>query len=54
MKYIELDFCSEALVMPKGVGLGGARCAQGSKFSFLNMVMWHIKLKGITSRTEWQ
>ena len=38
---------------PRG-GTWGAGCAQGSKFSFLNMVMWHIKLKGIMSRTEWQ
>ena len=23
--------------------------ARGQKFSFLNMVMWHIKLKGVNS-----
>ena len=32
--------------MPKGLGHGGAR---GQKLSFLNMVMWHIKLKGMDS-----
>ena len=30
-----------------GVGLG---VLGGQKFSFLNMVMWHIKLKGMISR----
>ena len=34
-------------VMPKGFGLGGA---WGQKLNFLNMVMWHIKLKGMSSR----
>ena len=33
--------------MPQGLGLGGAG---GQKFYFLNMVMWHIKLKGMNSR----
>ena len=33
--------------MPKGLGLGDAG---GQKFNFLNMVMWHIKLKGLNSR----
>ena len=32
--------------MPKGLGLG----AGGQKFNFLNMVMWHTKLKGMSSR----
>ena len=32
-----------------GVGLWGA---QGVKFFFSNIVMWHIKSTGITSRTE--
>ena len=36
-----------------GVGLGGTRVPRGSKIIFFsNMVMWHIKLKGMTSRTE--
>ena len=30
--------------MPKGLGVLG-----GQKFNFLNMVMWHIKLKGMKS-----
>ena len=33
--------------MPQGLGLG---CARGPKFDFLNMVMCHIKLKGMRSR----
>ena len=33
--------------MPKGLGLGGAG---GQKFNFMSMVMWHIKLKGMSSR----
>ena len=33
--------------MPQGLGLRGAG---GSKFNFLNMVMWHIKLKGMSNR----
>ena len=33
--------------MPKGLGLGGAG---GQKFNFQNKVMWHIKLKGVSSR----
>ena len=33
--------------MPQGLGLGGDG---GQKFKFLNMVMWHIKLKGMNSR----
>ena len=36
-----------------GVGLRGAGGAQGVKNDFFsNMVMWHIKLTGMTSRTE--
>ena len=33
--------------MPQGLGLWGAG---GQKFNFMNMVMWHIKLKGMSSR----
>ena len=36
--------------MPQGLGLGGAG---GQKFNLLNMVMWHIKLKGMSSRPEY-
>ena len=32
--------------MAKGLGHGGAG---GQKFNFLNMFMWHIKLKGMDS-----
>ena len=32
--------------MPKGLELVGAG---GQKFNFLNMVVWHIKLKGMDS-----
>ena len=34
--------------MPQGVGLGGAG---GQKYNSMNMVMWHIKLKGMSSRS---
>ena len=38
-----------------GVGLRGAGGAQGVKKNFFsNMVMWHIKSTGMTSRTEMQ
>ena len=33
--------------MPQGLGLG---VLEGQKFNFLNMVIWHIKLKGVSSR----
>ena len=46
IKQIRQDFHWVPWVMPKGVGLGGAG---GQKFNFLNMVMWHIKLKGMSS-----
>ena len=35
-----------------GVGLRGTGGAQGVIFFFSNMVMWHIKSMGMTSRTE--
>ena len=36
-----------------GVGLWGTRSAQGVKKNFFsNMVIWHIKSTGVTSRTE--
>ena len=33
--------------MPQGFRLGGAG---GQKFNFMNMVIWYIKLKGMSSR----
>ena len=47
IKHIRRDFHSLSWDMPQGLGLGGAG---GQKFNFLNMVMWHIKLKGMSSR----
>ena len=35
-----------------GVGLGGA--GGGSKLNFLNMVVWHLKLKEMISRTGYK
>ena len=46
IKHIRRYFHWVPWVMPKGLGLGGAG---GSKINFLNMVMWHIKLKGMNS-----
>ena len=45
------DFYS-AWVMPQGWDFGALRVPRGSKFFFSNMVMWHIKSTGMTSRTE--
>ena len=45
IKYIRPDFHPVARVMPQRLGVLG-----GQKISFLNMVMWHIKLKGMISR----
>ena len=51
-KHIRHDFYSVAWVMPQGwEGLWGTGGAKGVNF-FSNMVMWHIKLTGMTSRTE--
>ena len=49
-KHIRRDFNSVAWVMPQGSDLG-AGVPMGSIF-FLNMVMWHIKSTGMTSRRE--
>ena len=43
IKHIRRYFHWVPWVMPKGLGLG---VLGGQKFNFLNMVMWHIKLKG--------
>ena len=45
IKHIRRDFHSVPWVMPQGLGLG----VLGVK-KILNMVMWHIKLKGMSSR----
>ena len=49
IKHIRRDFHLVPWVMPQGFGLGGAG-GGGQKFNFLNMVMWHIKYKGMSSR----
>ena len=52
IKNIELDFHSVIWVMPRGGTWG---CFQGVKNLILpNMVMWHIKLKGMVSRTGYK
>ena len=51
-KHIRRDFYSVAWVMPQGWDLGALGCPGGQKIFFSNMVMWHIKLTGMTSRTE--
>ena len=54
MKDIKHFRCDFYLVpwscMPQSLGLGGA---WGQKISFLNMVMCHIKLKGVSRRPEY-
>ena len=50
IKHIRQDFHLVPWVMPKGLGLG---VLGGQKFYFLNMVMWHIKLKGMSSRPRY-
>ena len=56
-KHIRLDFNSVAWVMPQGWdfgALGVPRGGGGKKNSSSNMVMLHIKLTGMMSRTECQ
>ena len=48
--HIRRDFNSVAWVMPQGSDFGALRVPRGLFFS--NMVMWHIKSTGMTSRTE--
>ena len=50
-KHIRRDFNSVAWVMPQGSDFGALGC-QGVKNFLSNMVMWHIKSTGMTSRTE--
>ena len=48
IKHIRRDYYSVPWVMhAPGFGTG---VLGGQKFNFINMVMWHIKLKGISSR----
>ena len=48
IKHVRRDFYSVPWVMhAPGFGTWGAG---GQKFNFMNMVMWHIKLKGMSSR----
>ena len=53
IKRIRWDFYLVPWVMhaPR-IGTGGCWGGRvgGQKFNFLNMVMWHIKLKGMSSR----
>ena len=51
IKHITKDFYSVPWVMPQGLGLGGV--GGPIFFYFLNIVMLHIKLKGINSRHEY-
>ena len=50
-KHIRRDFNSVAWVMPQGWDLGALGVPRGQK-KISNMVMWHIKSKRMTSRTE--
>ena len=50
-KHIGWNFHSVAWVMPQGWDFGALGVPRGSIF-FSNMVIWHIKSTGMTSRTE--
>ena len=47
IKHIRQDFHSIVWVMPQGWDYG---VLGGQNFNFLNIVTWHIKLKGMISR----
>ena len=49
IKHIRQDFHWVTWVMPQGWDLG---VLEGQKLNFLNIVRWHIKLKGMISRPE--
>ena len=52
-KHIRRDFNSVAWVMPQGSDFGALGGAEGvKKIFFSNIVMWHVKATGMTSRTE--
>ena len=50
LKHIRRDFHSVPWVMPQGWDFGVLRCPGGQKKFFSNMVMWHIKSTGMTSK----
>ena len=50
-KTYQMGFYSIAWVMAQGWDFGALGCPGGS-ILFSNMVMWHIKSTGMTSRTE--
>ena len=50
-KTYQTGFYSVAWVTPQGWDFGALGAPRGSIF-FSNMVMWHIKSMGMTSRTE--
>ena len=49
-KHIRRDFYSVTWDMPQGLDFGALGLPRGQLFS--NMVMWHIKSTGMTSKTE--
>ena len=51
-KHIRRDFYSVAWVMPQGWDFEALEVPRGVNNLFSNMVMWHIKSTGMTSRTE--
>ena len=52
-KHIRWDFHSVTLVMPQGWDFGALGVPMGfKKYLFSNMVMWHIKSTGMTSRIK--
>ena len=51
IKDIRQELYSVPLVIPQGLGLGVVGVVHDvKKFNFLNMVIWHIKLMGTSSR----
>ena len=52
-KHIRQDFHSVAWVMPQRLDLGALGVPRSSIF-FSNMVMWHIKSTGMTSKNKMQ
>ena len=51
IKHIRRDFHCHVCPRVWDLGVvGGGGGGEGSKINFLNMVMWHIKLKGMSSR----
>ena len=51
-KKFRRDFHSVPWVMSQGWDFGAGGCPGGQKKYFSNMVMWYIKLTGMSSRTE--